>query len=138
MRAHRIVIGAFTAAIAAGAVAAAVFAGTTSTGHARNPTVKERGGITAGLPKRVQQDPVGCVYVRIRVSSDGRFARAGLDFLNWRHSSCIRYASNGPDWILRKTGQRWTVIAYTSGSSSPPKCSLGIPAYLLVRPCSRR
>ena len=137
MRAHRIGLGALVAAIGVGAVAAAVFAGTTSTGHARNPTLKERAGVTAGLPKWLQRDPVGCIYLPIRVSSDGRFARAGVAFLNWQHKPCGRYTSNGPDWILRKTGSRWSVVAYTSGLATP-KCSLGIPRYLLVKACRRR
>jgi hypothetical protein len=121
------------------AVAATIgFAGTKSTGHARNPTLEERAGITAGLPKSLQRDPVGCAYLPIRVSSDGRFARASVDFLNWQHSRwCGRYLDNGPDSILRKTGSRWKIIAYTSGSAPPTKCSLGIPRYLLVRPCRR-
>ena len=138
MRGHRIALGALTVAITVGALAAAVFAGTASTGHARNPTIKERAGITAGLPKSLQRDPVGCIYLPIRVSSDGRFARAGVDFLNWKHDPCARYPSNGPDWILRKTRRGWKIIAYTSGSSSRPKCSLDIPRYLLVKGCSRR
>jgi len=115
-----------------------VVAGTRASqaGHARKPTANERAGITAGLPKRLQRDPVGCVYLPIRVSSDGRFARAGVDFLNWQHGAwCVRYTFNGPDWILRQSGSRWKVIAETSGSAPPTRCSLGIPRYLLVRPC---
>src|SRR5262249_25109023 len=135
MRGHRIALGGLTVAIIAGVAAAAVFAGTTSAGHARNPTLKEREGITAGLPKWLQRDPVGCVYLPIRVSSDGRFARVGVSFLNWKHEPCVRYTFNGPDWILRKTGPRWRVIAETSGSAEPPKCSLGIPRYLLLGGC---
>jgi hypothetical protein len=120
----------------AGVAAAVVFAGTKGTGHARNPTLKERAGIIAGLPKSLQRDPVGCVYLPIRVSSDGRFARASVDFLNWQHSRwCGRYLFNGPDSILRKTGSRWKIIAYTSGSALRTKCSLGIPRYLLVKAC---
>ena len=115
-----------------------MFAGTANTGHARNPSINERAGITAGLPKWLQRDPVGCIYLPIRVSSDGRFARASVDFLNWKHEPCARYTSNGPDWILRKTGPRWKIIAYTSGTSPRTKCSLGIPRYLLVKGCRRR
>jgi hypothetical protein len=132
-----VVVGLAVALIAFAAAAAAVFAGTTSTGHARDPTIKERAGITAGLPKSLQRDPVGCIYLPIRVSSDGRFARAGVDFLNWKHGPCARYPFNGPDWILRKPGPRWKIIAYTSGSAASPRCSLGIPSYLLVKPCRR-
>lgn len=131
-------MAASTAAIIAGVIAAAVLAGTTSTGHARHPTLKERAGITAGLPKSLQRDPVGCVYLPIRVSSDGRFARAGVDFLNWQHNRwCGRYLMNGPDPILRKTGSRWRIIAYTSGSAPRTKCALGIPRYLLIKSCRR-
>jgi hypothetical protein len=138
MQGKRVVLVCCALAIVTGATAAVVIAGNSAgqAGHARNPTLKERAGITAGLPKGLRRDPVGCIYLPIRVSSDGRFARAGVDFLNWQHSAwCVRYTFNGPDWILHKTGSRWTVIAETSGSAPPPPCSLGIPRYLLVRPC---
>jgi hypothetical protein len=137
MQGKRLVLVGCALSILAGATAAAVIAGTRAgqAGHARNPTLKERAGITAGLPKWLQRDPVGCIYLPIRVSSDGRFARAGVAFLNWPHGPCVRYTFNGPDWILRQGGSRWKVIAETSGSAPPPRCSLGIPRYLLVRPC---
>jgi hypothetical protein len=137
MTRQRFVVVGLAVALIAFAAAAAVFAGTTSTGHARNPTLKERAGITAGLPKSLQRIPVGCIYLPIRVSSDGRFARAGAAFLNWQHAPCARYPFNGPDWILRKTGTRWKIIAYTIGSAAITRCSLGIPSYLLLRPCRR-
>jgi len=138
MQGKRVVLVGCALAIVAGATAAAVIAGTGASrvGRARNPTLKEREGITAGLPKYFQRQPVGCVYLPIRVSSDGRFTRAGVDFLNWEHGGwCARYPSNGADWILRKSGSRWRVIAETNGSGRPPRCSLDIPRYLLVRPC---
>jgi hypothetical protein len=124
-----------------GGTAAVLVAGTkrtaTQVAHTRNPTFKEREGITVALPKWLRRDPVGCVYLQVRVSGDGRFARVGVGLLNALHDPCVRYASNGPDWILRRNKPGWKVVAYTSGSAAPPRCSLGIPRYLLVRPCRR-
>ena len=139
MQGKRVVLIGCALAIIAGATAAAVVAGTRAgqAGHARNPTFKEREAITSALPKSLKRDPVGCVYLQIRASSDGRFARVGVGLLNALHEPCVRYASNGPYWILRKSGSRWKIIAETSGSAFPPRCSLGIPRYLLVRPCRR-
>jgi hypothetical protein len=139
MQGKRIALVGCALAIVTGATAAAVIAGTrvSQAGNARNPTFKEREGITTALPRWLRRDPVGCVYLQIRTSSDGRYARVGVGLLNALHDPCVRYASNGPDWILRKGGSRWKVIAYTSGSSRPPRCSLGIPRYLLLGGCRR-
>jgi hypothetical protein len=128
--------------VVTGGTAAAVIAGTKGAGsrpaHARNPTFLEREGITQALPTSFTRDPVACVYLQVRVSSDGRFSRAGAIFLNAAGGGpCVRYASNGPDWLLGKRHSRWKIIGYTSGASEPPRCSLGIPKYLLVRPCRR-
>ena len=89
------------------------------------------------MPKWLQHDPVGCVYLPIRVSSDGRFARVGVGFLNWQHAPCSRYTFNGPDWILRKAQLRWRMIARTGAGAAKPACSLGIPSYLLLYGCRR-
>jgi hypothetical protein len=137
MSVRRLTLGALASLIVAGTLAAVVFAGTGSAVHARNPTFKEREGITAAQPKSLRHDPVGCVYLQIFVSPDGRFARAEARFLNVLHGGpCVRYTFNGPDPILQKVGTRWKIIAQT-GAVVSPACSLGIPGYLLLRPCRR-
>src|SRR5262245_30704774 len=138
MQGKRVVLIGCVLTIVAGATAAAVVAGTRTSlvGRPRNSTFKEREAITGALPKSLKRVPVGCAYLQIRASSDGRYARVAVWWLNASHEPCGRYASNGPDWILRKNGSRWKVIAHTGGSSvARPRCSLGIPRYLLLAPC---
>jgi hypothetical protein len=103
--------------------------------HSRNPTYKEREAITALLPRWLKRYPIGCLYVVIRVSSDGRYARLGVGFLNALHDPCIRYAFNGPDWIAKETHSHWKVIGYTGAVVGRP-CAPGIPTYLLIGRCS--
>jgi hypothetical protein len=98
----------------------------------RSPTFKEREAITAALPKWFQREPVGCVWLEINVSRNGRYAIAGPNFLNVSTPLCGRYAANGL-WILKKTS-RWRVIF---NGSDPPPCSLAIPKDL-VTGCLRR
>jgi len=100
---------------------------TASAPAAREPTFKEREALTAALPPWLQREPVGCVWLDIRVSNNGRYATAGPVYLNALHLPCLRYAANG-FWILKKT-TRWKIIYNGSGPSS---CSLHVPKDLIT------
>lgn len=96
---------------------------------ARQPSLREREAITAALPAWFQKEPVGCVWLRISVSANGKFALAAPTYLNATTRTCSRYAANG-QWILKRT-TRWRVVF---NGSDPPSCALGIPRDL-VRGC---
>jgi hypothetical protein len=100
---------------------------------ARQPTFKEREALTGALPAAFQRYPVGCVWLKVAVSSSGRYATVEPAFLNALRNPCLKYASNGL-WILKKTGARWKIVF--NGSDAPP-CSLGAPKDL-VTGCARR
>lgn len=99
----------------------------------RMPTLRERAAITGALPQWLQRYPVGCVYLGIRVSSNGRFARVTPEAFYPAKKPCLAYASNG-SYFLRKTS-RWKVIF---NGSEPPPCALAIPEDLLVPMSCRR
>jgi hypothetical protein len=104
-----------------------------STGAAqakRPPRSGEREAITAALPAYFRSEPVGCVWLDISVSNNGRYATASPVYLNALHPPCARYAANGY-WILKKT-TRWRIVF---AGSERPKCSLGVPRDLT--PCLR-
>jgi hypothetical protein len=106
-------------------LAACAFLGSSASAasSARQPTLKERAAITAALPQWLRQDPVGCVWLDISVSSiDRRFAKIEPRFLNATHEPCVRYASNG-FWILKRT-TRWRIIF---NGSVWPSCALHVP-----------
>jgi hypothetical protein len=90
---------------------------------ARQPTLTERAALTAALPASFQNEPVGCIYLGITVSSTGRFAKVTPVYLNAQKTPCVKYAANGW-WILKKTGGSWKIVF--NGSDMPP-CSLGVP-----------
>ncbi|HEX7625690.1 MAG TPA: hypothetical protein VF379_01445 [Gaiellaceae bacterium] len=88
----------------------------------RAPQLSEREAITAALPAFLRNEPVGCVWLDVSVSNNGKYAIASTVYLNALHPPCARYASNGY-WILRKIA-RWKIVY--NGSEFPP-CSLGVP-----------
>ena len=89
---------------------------------ARQPTFKEREAITLALPTWLRGYPVGCVWLSMSVSNNGRYAIVAPGFLNATHRPCVKYASNSY-WIMKKSST-WKVIF--NGSVEPP-CSLGVP-----------
>src|SRR6266511_231237 len=100
----------------------------TSTVHraaAREPTFREREAITAAMPAWLRRYPVGCIWLEISVSKDGRYAEAGPGFLNARRPPCSKYVSNGT-WFLKKQ-TKWRIIF---NGSDPPLCSLKVPREL--------
>jgi hypothetical protein len=88
----------------------------------RAPTYKEREALTAALPADFRQIPVGCVWLDVAVSNNGRYAEVDPIFLNATRRPCVRYAANGR-WILKKAA-RWRIVF--DGSDAPP-CSLHVP-----------
>lgn len=92
---------------------------------ARQPTFKERVAITNALPAWLRRYPVGCVWLEISVSSNGRYAKAGYGVVNPMKRPCSRYVSNG-GWFLKKR-EKWKVIF---NGSDPPPCSLRVPREL--------
>jgi hypothetical protein len=119
-----------TAAIGA-IVVCALALSATSASAARQPTVKERTAITFSLPTWLRHEPVGCVWLDIRVSNNGRYARVVPNVLNGTKPPCLRYAANGY-WILKKTAT-WKIVF---NGSDFPLCSEGIPRDLVQ--CRRR
>src|SRR5881398_2765957 len=91
--------------LAVTAVACLVGGGAAATTTARQPSFREREAITAALPGWLRRYPVGCVWLRISVSNNPRFAEVAPAFLNATQPPCIRYASNGI-WILKRL-TRW-------------------------------
>ena len=68
---------------------------------ANQPRFEEREVLTAALPAWLRRYPVGCVWLQMTVSSNGRYAMIGPRFLNATRSPCLQYASNGY-WLLKK------------------------------------
>jgi hypothetical protein len=99
--------------------------GSSSAETVRQPTFKEREAITAAMPPWLRRYPIGCVRLGMLVSSNGRYAEAGLEFLNATRPPCAKYVSNG-NWFLKKQ-KRWRIIF---NGSDPPPCSLKIPREL--------
>jgi hypothetical protein len=94
---------------------------------ARQPTFREREALTAALPSYVRRIPVGCVFLHMRVSRNGRYAEVNPAFLSATRDPCLRYAFDG-FWILRRSA-RWKIIY---GGSDPPPCSLRVPRDLIT------
>ena len=92
---------------------------------ARQPTFKEREAITNAMPGWLRRYPVGCVWLEISVSSNGRYAKAGYGVVNPMKRPCSRYVSNG-GWFLKKQA-KWKIIF---NGSDPPPCSLKVPREL--------
>jgi hypothetical protein len=92
----------------------------------RPPNLSERAAITLALPAYLRNEPVGCVWLDVSVSNNGKYAIAAPMYLNALHPPCARYASNGL-WILRKT-DRWKVVF---NGSDAPRCSLRVPKDLV-------
>jgi hypothetical protein len=109
----------------------AVAAGARSAHAARQPTFKEREALTLALPAWLRRLPVGCVWLEMSVSRNGRYAKVEPAFLNAMRMPCVQYASNG--YMLLRKSPRWKIIF--NGSQEPP-CSLGVPRDLAK--CSPR
>ncbi|HLX32991.1 MAG TPA: hypothetical protein VKR79_09535 [Gaiellaceae bacterium] len=97
---------------------------------ARQPTPAERAAIIRALPPDVQRIPIGCVWLAVTVSNNGRYARVVPQDLNAGSRTCAKYSGNGY-WIMKKLA-RWKTVFL--GSVDPP-CSLHIPRDL--QPCSK-
>jgi hypothetical protein len=110
--------------LAAATILLALATGTA--GAARNPTLREREAVTAALPGYLRQAPVGCVWLRLAVSNNGRWAKVTPVFLDPKTQQCARYVANSY-YILRKTRTGWKVVFVGAGS---PPCSLGVPVDL--------
>ena len=78
------------------------------------------------LPAYLRSEPVGCVWLDVSVSNNGKYAVAAPVYLNALRQPCVRYASNGL-WILKKTNH-WKVVF---NGSDPPSCSLRVPRDLV-------
>jgi hypothetical protein len=121
------------------ATAAAVFlltacngSGTGShSGEAARPlTFKQREAITAAMPAWLRRYPIGCVWLDMSVSKNGRYAKVAPGFLNATRPPCLKYASNGY-WLLERQ-RKWRIMY--NGSTDPP-CSLRVPREFA--PCLR-
>jgi hypothetical protein len=104
------------------AASLAFVTGVGSTDAARQPMFKEREALTLALPASFRRYPIGCVWLSISVSNNGRYAIVAPGFLNATRPPCLQYASNGY-WLLKKS-TRWKIVF--TGSVQPP-CSLGVP-----------
>jgi hypothetical protein len=93
-----------------------------SSDAARQPTFREREALTLALPASFRRYPVGCVWLSMFVSNNGRYAKVEPMFLNATRMPCVQYASNG--YMLLRKSPRWKIIF--NGSVEPP-CSLGVP-----------
>jgi hypothetical protein len=116
----------FLALVLAGAVAA----GTAVAAGSRPPTLKERAAVTAALPSFLRAEPVGCVWLDVALSKNGRWARVTPVYLNATRMPCLKYAANGM-FFLKRTA-RWKVVF---NGSDLPACSLGVPRSL--SPCRK-
>ena len=94
---------------------------------AHPPTTAERSAILVALPHDVQEIPVKCVRIVVRVANSRTYATATPHFLNATHQPCLKYASNGY-WILAKHSGRWKVVF---NGSELPRCSLHVPRDLI-------
>ena len=104
-------------------VVAAVGAGSAA---ARPPTLKERASVTAALPKFLRAEPVGCVWLDLEMSKDGRWAKVTPTFLNAETMPCLKYAADG-FFLMKRTATSWKTVFL--GSDAPP-CKLGVPKSL--------
>ena len=105
-----------------------MLASTAAAATRREPTRSERSAITAALPPLVRADPVGCVWLNITLSRNGRFAMVVSDVLRATRPPCLKYAGNG--FYILKRESRWRIIF--TGSVGPP-CALGVPKEILGR-----
>jgi hypothetical protein len=90
---------------------------------ARQPTLSERAALTAALPASLRNEPVGCVWLQISVSSNPRYAKITPTFLNAERAPCLRYAADGY-WIMKRTATGWKTVF---NGSDFPACSLKVP-----------
>ena len=95
---------------------------------ARPPSNLERASITQVLPAWFRNYPVGCVWLIITVSNNGRYALVAEGVNNPRRDPCVKYAFNG-FWVLKHQARRWKVIF---NGSAGLRCSLGVPHDLRV------
>ena len=56
----------------------------------RSPRFAEREAITAALPAYFRSEPVGCVWLDISVSNNGKYAIANPVYLNAVLTPCLR------------------------------------------------
>jgi hypothetical protein len=75
----------------------------------------EREALTVALPEVLLRYPVGCVWLSVSVSTNGRYAEVEPGFLNATHPPCLQCASNG--YRLLKKSTRWKIIF--NGSEQP-------------------
>jgi hypothetical protein len=111
------VVPALAAAVVAGAVAGSA--------AARPPTLTERAAVTAALPAFLRAEPVGCVWLDVALSKNGRWAKVTPTFLNAETMPCLKYAADG--FFLMKHTTRWKVVFI---GSDYPACELGVPKTL--------
>jgi hypothetical protein len=111
------------------AASLALVTGVGSSEAARQPTFKEREALTLALSASLRRYPVGCVWLKMSMSKNGRYAKVEPMFLNATRMPCVQYASNG--FMLLRKSPAWKIIF--NGSVEPP-CSLGVPRDLT--PCS--
>jgi hypothetical protein len=78
------------------------------------------------MPAWLRRYSIGCVRLGISVSNNGRYAEAGLDYLNATRPPCSKYVSNGT-WFLKKQTNKWRIIF---NGSDPPPCALKVPREL--------
>jgi hypothetical protein len=119
---------ALKSAVATGALSLIALGLVLDAAAARPPTNPERAVITQALPAWLRSYPVGCVWLIIRVSNNGRYALVEEGVNNPRQDPCVKYAFNG-FWVLKRRAGRWKVIF--NGSAGLP-CSLGVPRDLRV------
>lgn len=98
----------------------------------RAPTPRQRAALTLALPSSIRSDPVGCVWLSIAVSNNGKYAIVAPVFLDATRMPCLRYASNGY-WLLKRSPVKWVIVF---NGSDPPPCSLRVPRDL-VSSCLR-
>lgn len=103
--------------------AAAVVAGTAA---ARPPTLAERASVTAALPKFLRVEPVGCVWLDLELSKNGRWAKVTPTFLNAETMPCLKYAADG-FFLMKRTPTSWKTVFL---GSDAPSCKLGVPKSL--------
>ena len=92
---------------------------------ARQPTRAERAAVTAALPAFLRAEPVGCVWLRMEMSKNGRWAKVTPTFLNAETMPCLKYAADG--FFLMKHTTRWKTVFL---GSDVPSCKLGVPKSL--------
>ncbi len=93
---------------------------------ARSPTLDERAAIVRALPTLVRNTPVECVWLKIRVSRNPRYALADLVYVNTNLMRCARFTADG--FFVLKKSRVWRVVYV---GSDFPRCSMKIPRDLV-------